>query len=518
MGSKSGTIVSGTTATSYSWTVPTTLMNEIPNDTSADIIITCETYDGSTKVGTSTATVTANVPSSYRPSFTNLTIEDANTKVKNNVGRYLKGQSRVKVTVNGATTTGGATIKSIVVYVDGKAYHGSQIMSDVINKTGTINVYAVITDSRNRTYSTQSSPNQVTFYDYFKPLVSTLTIQRCNSDGTPNTKGQYAKVQIQGSYSRVDGLNQGNIKIESSLRGQNNWKTEFNQSLPSGSNNFSYTKIINNQGQLFNVALSYDIRVTITDEVVDPVRYTEVLPTQNVPFDIGPAGAAVGKMWEPGKGAFQVGGVAWFEEFGAHVLPANTNLNDVTKTGFYRNNQNAQVATMTNTPTNRSFSMIVTNHAGISQLWFDYNTPTEVYHRNYYNGTWKAWSRFSFDGHNHSGADITSGTVPYDRLPVGTGSSQVARGNHTHSDYLEKALIRTGTFTATSSSSTSVSFSSAMSSTPFVFVTYRKTGDNVPGDWGSPKVHSVTTSGFSCIIGGSSDSTARALNYFAISY
>ena len=139
-------------------------------------------------------------------------------------------------------------------------------------------------------------------------------VQRCNSDGTPNTKGQYAKVQIQGSYSRVDGLNQGNIKIESSLRGQNNWKTEFNQSLPSGSNNFSYTRIINNQGQLFNVALSYDIRVTITDKVVDPVRYTEVLPTQNVPFDIGPAGAAVGKMWEPGKGAFQVGGESTFED------------------------------------------------------------------------------------------------------------------------------------------------------------------------------------------------------------
>ena len=45
-------------------------------------------------------------------------------------------------------------------------------------------------------------------------------------------------------------------------------------------------------------------------------------------------------------------------------------------------------------------------------------------------------STFPPSSHNHSGADITSGTIPYARLPVGTGSSQVARGNHTHSEYV----------------------------------------------------------------------------------
>lgn len=34
--------------------------------------------------------------------------------------------------------------------------------------------------------------------------------------------------------------------------------------------------------------------------------------------------------------------------------------------------------------------------------------------------------------HEHSGADVTSGTVPFARLPIGTGSSQVAAGNHKH--------------------------------------------------------------------------------------
>ena len=39
----------------------------------------------------------------------------------------------------------------------------------------------------------------------------------------------------------------------------------------------------------------------------------------------------------------------------------------------------------------------------------------------------------SESGHTHSGADITSGTVAFARLPTGTSSSQVAIGNHTHS-------------------------------------------------------------------------------------
>ncbi len=36
-------------------------------------------------------------------------------------------------------------------------------------------------------------------------------------------------------------------------------------------------------------------------------------------------------------------------------------------------------------------------------------------------------------GHAHAGADITSGTVAYARLPIGTTASTVAAGDHTHS-------------------------------------------------------------------------------------
>ncbi|KAK2701927.1 hypothetical protein QYM36_019428 [Artemia franciscana] len=41
-------------------------------------------------------------------------------------------------------------------------------------------------------------------------------------------------------------------------------------------------------------------------------------------------------------------------------------------------------------------------------------------------------STFAPSAHTHAGGDITSGTVAFGRLPTGTGSTQVAIGNHTH--------------------------------------------------------------------------------------
>ncbi len=45
-------------------------------------------------------------------------------------------------------------------------------------------------------------------------------------------------------------------------------------------------------------------------------------------------------------------------------------------------------------------------------------------------------STFTPSSHNHSGDDITSGTVDTDRLDVGASSGKVAAGDHTHSSYI----------------------------------------------------------------------------------
>ena len=39
---------------------------------------------------------------------------------------------------------------------------------------------------------------------------------------------------------------------------------------------------------------------------------------------------------------------------------------------------------------------------------------------------------FAMNGHDHDGGAITTGTIDFNRLPVGTGAAEVAVGNHTH--------------------------------------------------------------------------------------
>lgn len=62
--STSYTIVDKTSATSYNWTVPTSLASALTNAKSGTGTITCETFNGNDPVGTSTATFTATIPPS----------------------------------------------------------------------------------------------------------------------------------------------------------------------------------------------------------------------------------------------------------------------------------------------------------------------------------------------------------------------------------------------------------------------------------------------------------------------
>jgi len=52
-----------------------------------------------------------------------------------------------------------------------------------------------------------------------------------------------------------------------------------------------------------------------------------------------------------------------------------------------------------------------------------------------WNGITDRPTTFTPSAHNHAGENITSGTVPFARLPVGTTATTMARGDHTHSAF-----------------------------------------------------------------------------------
>ena len=68
-GSVSGTIGSGLTSSSISWTPPISLVPELTNLSGA-VTITCKTYNGSTLIGTKTATINVTAPGRTVPTVT----------------------------------------------------------------------------------------------------------------------------------------------------------------------------------------------------------------------------------------------------------------------------------------------------------------------------------------------------------------------------------------------------------------------------------------------------------------
>lgn len=123
---------------------------------------------------------------------------------------------------------------------------------------------------------------------------------------------------------------------------------------------------------------------------------------------------------------------------GSTAITSNQNLNNFTDPGWYYCPANATVATLKNCPTTNAFALSVSQHAGTSQLLIEYVTSTpKMFMRNFYNSTWGPWYEVYHTGqkptaseigaaassHNHSAANITSGTLAVARGGTGLASS-----------------------------------------------------------------------------------------------
>lgn len=108
-----GTIISKTTSVSYSgWQVPSTFYAKIPDSITGTGTIYCDTYNGSTLIGTKSCPFTVRVINS-NPTFT-ITMRDSDAETTNltgNTNSILRYYSDVSYQIN-ATAKNGASIKN----------------------------------------------------------------------------------------------------------------------------------------------------------------------------------------------------------------------------------------------------------------------------------------------------------------------------------------------------------------------------------------------------------------------
>lgn len=281
-GKATGTIAEDI-ASSKSWTPPVSLASQIPDAVSGIGTIYCDTYSGSTLLGTKSVSITLTIPSSVVPSAGKLTAAVAEDT--SGTGQFVRGMGKAAVSLSGAAGVYGSTIKSYSVSGGGWSSNESTLTTGILQAAGEVTFTAVVTDSRGRTAQTTCTI-EVIAYD--KPGISSLSVYRCDSTGAKKNAGTYAAIEIKASYSAITG---NTVTLKAAYK------------LTSDANYGSDTALTNNGKTVIGGALSashtYDVRITVADKF-NTTTVTASLRTKNVIWSVLPKGLgfAIGKVAE----------------------------------------------------------------------------------------------------------------------------------------------------------------------------------------------------------------------------
>ena len=288
-GQQSGTIATGV-ATSYTWTVPTSLASYITTSTSGTCYITVETMNGSTVIGTQTKSFTATVPSGNVPTITSVTLSDPSGSVPESFGgTFVKGKSTLRIQV-GATGSAGSTISSYSIKANGSTYSSNDVTTGVLNTVGTVPITISVTDSRGRTASTS---REITVYDYHTPIISTFEVKRVNASGDDDDNGTNVKIVYAATRAVVNNKNGGSLGIYYKASTDVNWSTAvLEDPAPSAVYNTITVKNI-------SIDSTYDFRIDVADSFVSSSRSEQVLTAEVVmDFLANGSGMGIGKVAE----------------------------------------------------------------------------------------------------------------------------------------------------------------------------------------------------------------------------
>lgn len=281
-GSASGTIATGI-ASSVSWTLPVSLANQIPSATTGSGTIYCDTYSGSTLLGTKSVSITLTVPGSVVPSAGTLSATLAEDT--SGTGLYVKGMGKAKLTLSGASGAYGSSITSYTITGGGWTTTNSALTTGTLASAGNITFTATVTDSRGRKASTTRT---ISVIDYTKPGVAVCDVYRCDADGNRKKAGTYFAVEINASYSAITG-NTLNITAR--------YKKQSESSYGTAANVTNNGKTVLGGGNI-GASTTYDVLVTVADKY-NSLSIPRTLSTKSVLQSFKrSAGAAIGKVAE----------------------------------------------------------------------------------------------------------------------------------------------------------------------------------------------------------------------------
>lgn len=272
------------------WTIPLEFAKEIPNRTNGRGTIYCDTYSGSTFLGTKSVGFVATVPDSMVPSISNISVTPVNSNATvNEWGVFVKGFSKMKInwTASGAY---GSKIDHYTISYNGVASDVQNgYTSSILTSSGTSTLYYKAVDTRGRT--TQDFSKSITVYDYMMPQITVFQASRQSNN--PQTLSLYSIYSI------------------SSVGGKNTIKSVvLTYKRSSSSSWLTSAATISNGGTItlsgFSESVSYDLQLSVTDTIGNTSQRVIKVGTSAALLDFraGGKGFSVGKISE--KDAFEV--------------------------------------------------------------------------------------------------------------------------------------------------------------------------------------------------------------------
>lgn len=290
-GGAAETIATGV-ATGYDWLVPESLAAQIPDAASGKGTLTCETYSGSTLIGTKSVTFTASVPGSMKPAVLSgwaaVTYDNSGTAAEN-MAAWVQGYSKARAAFDASKVTcrqGAGVSKFSITYL-GKTTAGNPCRTETISTTGAT-VRCTVTDSRGLTAWEDFN---IALLEYAPPALVGADLFRSDGEGTAADGGAHIAGVARVRYSELGGLNSVTLK--------GYWKGV------GGGYGAGETLTVGTVGLVtgdveISPDRSYVALLVLTDSLGNTARYEENIPTEKVAFHLkeGGKGAAFGKAAE----------------------------------------------------------------------------------------------------------------------------------------------------------------------------------------------------------------------------
>ncbi|HEM3698095.1 TPA: hypothetical protein U1C85_001160, partial [Streptococcus suis] len=301
-------VIASKVATSYSWTIPMDFANDIPNNVSGECTIYIDTYNGNEKIGTQQEKIKVTLPSNVKPTFTSLTLTDANTAARALLSgnNFLQIISNIKVVFNGGTGSYGSTITGFRAELVNK----NQVTNSnggnlgIMNFNGSATIRASVVDSRGRWSDTKDVTINV--IEYFAPILSFTALR---TRETPNIvqiirNAKIAPITLSGSQKNIMTLT---FKV--APLGSTSYTADNGSASGSWTTQHTLSNSAANMAGNYPANKSFTIIGTLADKFTS-VEFSATVATESVVMSYDKDGrVGIGKIAENGSaGSLDVAG------------------------------------------------------------------------------------------------------------------------------------------------------------------------------------------------------------------